>query len=461
MAAGATLDPDDDAVQGAQAPAVGMPQPLAGASPSQPASPGAGATPTDQPAAQAADPSLAGPPAPQQPNAITNQPQPKKQISTGPPVKFDPDKLAKVQTASDLVDAMTPKSRTTYLDWWEKQHGDIDDKYDNMQKQLGQRPSDDQDLSRQEKFSALLQFGLHLMKASSAPTTNQGGVLAGQVSDSYDSMQKAHQDSIAASQKDYDTQSNAIESGRQADLKGIGTPATAMKAQQDSDTALTTQTKNNMTSLKTANDIVQGKQANLGPATYSTDEHGNLHSISRDPNTGAATAQPVLGIDGKPYQGRVLGRETGSGVDKGDPAAVKTQKYLMSLGYNEQDATSIAMKPKTGNVNQDHTAVFKTAMQANGGDSDSATHVADMYILNKYGAGALAQTNKPQVPQRGPYAPPAPPAQALQGLKPGMVRDFGPKGAWSLGLDGTPYLVRQPGGQSPNAIQNPPPQASP
>ena len=49
-------------------------------------------------------------------------------------------------------------------------------------------------------------------------------------------------------------------------------------------------------------------------ATYSTGRDGSLYSIGRDAN-GNPSAKPVLGIvDGKPYQGQVLGRATGSGV---------------------------------------------------------------------------------------------------------------------------------------------------
>jgi hypothetical protein len=451
MAAGATLDTEDDqdAIDNVQPPAMTLPT----APPAAQAS--AGGTAPGSAAPASPTPALA--PATAATNGIEGQPQ-KKQIPTGPKVEFDPKKLAKVQTPEDLVDAMRPKSRTDYLDWWEKTHGDIDEKYDNLQKQLGQRP-EDEGLTRSEKFAALLQFGLHLMKNSSTPTPNQGSVLTGTLSDEYDAMQKAHQDNVAAQQKDYDTQANAIEQGRQAALKGIGTPAQAMAGQQASDKAYAQETKDNAAALKSAKDVLTDKQSALGPVTYSTDPKGNLVSLVRDPKTGATTAEPVLTIDGKPYQGKVLGRETGSGVEKGDPAAVKTQKYLMSLGYTESDATNIAMKPKTNNPNADWISVYKSAIQANGGDDASAKHVADIAILNNYGAGALAQVNKPLVPSSGKYAPPQPPDSVVQGMKPGMVYDFGDKGKWMKGLDGKPVLVSRPGGRTVlnnrNAIQNP------
>ena len=136
MAAGTIAPPDlDDTATPTMPPIQGAPAPLAQASPSQPASPGAGATPVAQ----------QGPPAPlpgtaPAANGITNQPQ-KGQINTGPTAEFDPKKLAKVKTTLDLLNAMKPTSRTDYMDWWEwKQHGDINDKYDALQKSIGQRP---------------------------------------------------------------------------------------------------------------------------------------------------------------------------------------------------------------------------------------------------------------------------------------------------------------------------------
>lgn len=446
MAAGAAIDQDElDSIQNPPQPTMQLPTaPPQAQSPTTPAVQNPGSATS----AGGAAPTLTGQPA--QPG-IGQQPQ-KKQIDTGPQVQFDPKKLAKVQTAQDLVEAMRPKSRTEYLDWWEKTHGDIDDKYDNMQKQLGERPTDE-GLTRQEKFAGLLQFGLHLMKASSAPTTNQGGVLAGQLSDSVDSMNAAHQANIKGQQSSYDASSNAIENARQQEQKSIGTAADARKGQMQSDKDYASETKDNASAFKDVSDALNTKQSALGPATYSAGPDGTLHSINRDPDTGQAVAQPVLGIDGKPYKGKVLGREAGSGIDKGDPKEVRIHKYLTSvLGIDPDKSAKIAFKAKTGDPTADKLGVYKAVLAATGGDQRTADLAGNNWVMENYGPGAVARSNAPLISPQGDSAPTA---QALAGLKPGMTRDFGSKGVWTLGLDGTPRLMRMPGGGSTNPIQNP------
>jgi hypothetical protein len=438
MAAGTLAPLDDvDAPAPTMAPIQGAPPPLAGASPSQPAAPGAGAAPLQElpqgtPGQAPATPGAA--PA-QTPGGIEDQPQ-KKQIPTGPKVKFDPDKLAKVQTTLDLMNAMTPKSSTAYMDWWEKQHGDIDDRYSALQKDLGARPEDEQDYSRKEKFAALLEFGLHLMKASATPSTNQGGALLGTLSDSVDKAQAAHTAGIQAQQ------SQAIEDAKQEELKGIGTPAAAMKQQADMNRQDIENLKDRASAYKDVSASLDEDKKASGPKTYSTGKDGALYSLEPDEN-GNPVAKPVLGIDGKPFTGRVLGRESGSGVDKGDTAAIRNQKYLTGvLGVDANTATQIAFRPTTGNALKDHAAVYKSVLSATMGDTDKAKMAADQYIIDNYGAGELSRATAPVVPPRGAGgAAVTPPPSALQGLKPGMVRDFGANGKWTVGIDGTPQRV--------------------
>jgi hypothetical protein len=422
MAAGTIApDPDlSDVQQPSMPPIQGGQPPGPAASPSQPAAPGAGAAPP-----------LSQP----QPGRTIQQGTGKGEIAT-PDVKpeYDPKKLAKAQTTLDLLNAMKPQSRTDYMDWWQKQHGDIDEKYDNMKSQMGARPSDDEPQTKKEKFAALLEFGLHLMKASAPATTNQGAVLAGVMSDQHD----ANQGQIADKQKAYDTQAQGIETARAKEQAGIGTPAAAMAAQEKRNLDETTETKNVAGAFKDIAGATATKSAGMGAATYAVGPGGVIHTLVRDED-GHAHAEPVTGIDGKPFQGRVLGKEAGSGIDKSnqDPAAVRTHKYLTNvLGMDQDTAAKIAFKPKTGSVNADHAAIYKSVMQATMGDDEKAKRVADQYILDQYGAGAVTKANAPIV-QPGNKPPP----QALQGLKPGMVRDFGAQGKWTIGIDGQPTQV--------------------
>lgn len=401
------------------------------------------------PAASPSQPTAPGQLAPQPQGGIAQGvPGQKGEIPTPPVVpEYDPKKLAKANTTLDLLNAMKPKSRTDYMDWWEKQHGDINDKYDQLKTQLGARPSDDEPQTQKEKFAALLEFGLHLMKNSAPATTNQGAVLSGTLSDEHDAMDKAHQANIAGQQKAYDTQSDAIDQAKAEDLKGIGTPAAAMAAQEKQNLDETTETKNVAQAAKAANDAASTKASTLGPTTYATGPGGTVHALVRG-DDGTVKAMPVTGIDGKPFVGKVLGREAGSGIDKTDTAAIRNQRYLTSvLGVDQNTATTIAFRPKTGNPNADHMAVYKSLLQASFGDEDKAKRGADQYVLDNYGAGAITQANKPVVQPQGIGN--TPPAAALAGLQKGQVRHFGAKGDWTLGIDGKPVQVNA----GPQAIQ--------
>ena len=402
--------------------------PAAQASPSQPAAPGLGAA---------------------QPQGGIAQGTGNKKGEIATPdvqLKFNPDKLKQAQTTLDVLNAATAQSRKQYMDWWEKQHGDIDEKYDHLKSQIGQRPSDDEPETKKEKFAALLEFGLHLMKASSAPSSNQGAALTGAVADSVEGEAQAHAQKVKGEQGAYDTQANAIESARDEEQKGIGTPAQAMKASDDQAKTASTATKDQAQALKAINDVDTQKAASMGAPTYVTAPDGSLHQLIRDAD-GKSHMEPVLDLEGKPTKGRVLGRTTGSGVDQAskDPAAVRTHKYLTNvLGIDPDTAAKIVFKPKTGNPSTDHLAVYKSALAATAGDPEKASRIADQYTLDQYGAGALARQNGPVIPTPG-----APPAAALQGLKPGEVRNFGAKGKWTIGIDGKARLVSG----SPQTIQ--------
>jgi hypothetical protein len=433
MAAGivAPPDPQDSIENPPTLPPIEGAPPQATASPSAPATPGAGA-PGSTPAKTQ-----------MQQDGVFNPPAQKGQIPTGPQAEFDPKKLAKVKTTLDLLNAMKPQSRSDYMDWWQKQHGDINDRYDSLKAQIGARPSDDEPQTRKEKFAALLEFGLHLMKNSAAPSQNQGAVLESTLSDSVEDAQKQHQANIQGKQQAYDAQAQAIESAREKDLEGIGTPAAAMKTQADLSRQDTENLKDRAAAYKDVSQTLDEQERAQGPKTYSTGKDGNLYSLEPDEN-GNPRAKPVLGIDGKPFNGRVLGRDTGSGIDKDDTAQIRNLKFLTGvLGVDPDRAANIAFKPKTNDPMKDHADVYKSIMTATMGDTDKAKTGADQYIIDNYGAGALSRATAPVVPPQKPQGGPigVPPPQALQGLKPGMVRDFGPKGKWTVGIDGTPKLV--------------------
>ena len=421
MAAGANLVPPS--VQAGAAP-------IAEDDPAQ--APGAVAAPGVPPLSGAAP----APGAPLTPPAAA--PGAKPQIQTGPatPPQYDPQKLSKAQTPLDLLNAMRPKSRSSYMDWWEQQHGDINQRYDALKAQLGERPADDQPQSKKEKLAELLQFGLHLMKNSAQPTSNQGAVLTGTLADTIDSAQQQHQAAIGQQQQQYDAKANAIENARAADLKGIGTPAQAQAQQTKNDLADATELKDTGAALKDVTQANSPSAAILGPPTYVTGKDGSLGTIVRD-GSGKAHVEPVTGIDGKPFSGRVLGRSAGSGIEHGDTAQIRNERYLQGvLGLDPSTAATVAFHAKTGNANADHMSIYRSVMSATMGDQGKAKRAADQYILDNYGAAGLAGMNQPLVPD-------VPPPAVLAGLRPGVVRDFGSKGAWTIGIDGKPKRVNR------------------
>jgi hypothetical protein len=141
-----------------------------------------------------------------------------------PDTDFDKKKLAKVQSVTDLVDALKPGARTRYMDWWEQQHGDINARYDQMRAELGARPDPNREPSRQEKFTELMNFGLQLMQ--NARRGADPVAAAGESVQQAFGAQKAKQQAQTA---DYDTKVAGIEGQRQTQLKDLGNYGQAVR----------------------------------------------------------------------------------------------------------------------------------------------------------------------------------------------------------------------------------------
>lgn len=149
------------------------------------------------------------------------------------PEGFDPEipqeKLKDIKTPDDLVNAMPEKRATEFLDWWEKQHGAINDKYDAMAKQF-QMPAD-QKMSRKQKFGVLMQFGLQMMRNSASD--RYGGDLASAVGRSaYDTAGKVEFDQRMA-KRERQRGLATVEGMRERDLKELGSRGKAMTTQAD------------------------------------------------------------------------------------------------------------------------------------------------------------------------------------------------------------------------------------
>jgi hypothetical protein len=139
------------------------------------------------------------------------------------------DDLAEVKTVGDLVQKMPEKKAKEYMSWWEQQYGDINSKYDAMMAELGKRPDPkDRSLSRKDKFTLLMEFGLNLMRHS-----QRGGDRTGAMGAALHDTVRGDQ---ARREKDFDLHrslSNEIEGRRQKELGTIGTQGGAMVASQN------------------------------------------------------------------------------------------------------------------------------------------------------------------------------------------------------------------------------------
>jgi hypothetical protein len=182
-----------------------------------------------QPAAAPAAPSAA--PAPTTPPMQKNE---KGQVVIeSRPKDFDfgvkDDDLKDVKSVGDLVQKLPEEKANAYMDWWEERYGQVNGKYDAMLAELGQRPDPkSRDLSRKDKFTLLMEFGLNLMKHS-----QQGGDRTGAMGAALHDTVRGDQ---ARREKDFERHrslSGEIEGRRQQDLKAIGTRGDAMVASQN------------------------------------------------------------------------------------------------------------------------------------------------------------------------------------------------------------------------------------
>jgi hypothetical protein len=154
------------------------------------------------------------------------------QIDSRPP-DFDfgvkDEDLKDVKTLPELIQKMPEQKANEYMGWWEQQYGDINSKYDAMLAELGERPDPrSRDLSRKDKFTMLMEFGLNLMKHS-----QRGGDRTGAVGAAIHDTVRGDQ---ARRTEDFDRHrslTNEIENRRSKELDRIGSKGSAMVAGQN------------------------------------------------------------------------------------------------------------------------------------------------------------------------------------------------------------------------------------
>jgi len=313
------------------------------------------------------------------PAAAPTQKQPTK-LGAQPDFKpeFDNDSLKDVKSFSDVMKAMKPSSRSQYMDWWEGQYGSINQKWDALQSELGQRPDPKGKLSRKEKFQLLMEFGLELMRASQ-PGQDTGG---GATTAAYNAVRNT-QAGRKEDQRDFDIKSQLIQRGRQADLTAIGNRGQAMAAQSKMDTDETTRLKNA---------AIAGRPPKK--QTLATDQ--GVMDISGD--------EPKrMTIDGQPRTNLKVGR-SGGRVPDTRPSEQKKYEHLISLSVPPEVAKRIAYRVSSGDPRKDYKDVLTAVARANGGDMEAAKAAAQEFVDMGYGSGAIENAKVPDINK--PAGPP-------------------------------------------------------
>lgn len=366
------------------------------------------------------------------------------------PDGFDPDDpsnykkgaIAKLQKdnpdpkPSDIFDAMKPKTQSTYMDWWEKQHGDIEQRYSAMQQDLGTRPDPQRDPTKKEKFQMLMDFGISLLQHSgrNGPygTNNDVAGVGDALRDATDREQGRKQ----ADTNRFDQQTAMIQGQKQNDLKDLGNYGQAVR-----EDALITNA-NTRTDIARANAAKPPKTAPARAAERSYDSKGNM--VVRDDDQTSPTFGkwlPAAGPDGKPLGPQNIAGPRG-GAGKGPPAR---QAELDDLINNKHVAPDDAINRVYGNgvKSSDPTKTWNnvySVSRRNGSDADEAKTEADNAVNNVHGpdamANARARSAAAQNPTGGGGTPPA------NTLTKGKVTNYANGQAWTLDDSGNPKRVK-------------------
>lgn len=327
---------------------------------------------------------------------------------------------------SDVFDAMKPKVQSKYMDWWEQQHGEIDQRYDQLQQQLGQRPDPNRDPTRKEQFQTLMDFGISLLQHSGRNGGAYGNDGNG-VAATGDALRTALDNQKQRQQTDtnnYDAQTAKIQAAKQADLKDIGNYGQATREDASINLDMTRQAVAEMSALK-APKTSQPTTRQLSDGTQ----------VDYDPDT--KTWNPSVDKNGKPI-GKVMEGSTGKGGSLKQSAVVQQVNDMVAHGVSYETALNTVYHVKPGmDPRKTYQAVYNTERKA-GAEPDDARQTAQSTTDQLHGVGAIqraaAHDSQTMIPTN------APPVNTLQA---GKVTKYANGQSWTLGPDGQPKQVGQ------------------
>lgn len=327
---------------------------------------GAGLTPM-QPGGQV----IGAPPPTAQPGRIQAQPPFKLEYKKGA--------VGKVKTAGDLVEALKPESQAKYMDWWEQQHGAINERYNQLQQQLGRRPDPKGDLSRKEQFRMLMEFGIELMARAGRGEKGAGGTA---FANSYGRARQQKEIDTA----EHDTRSALIEKSRGDELKSIGTYGDALKGQSaiDQDAVQMQEARARMKRAGMRDpEIISADQG-----TYDYDKETQI-------------AKPIVGIDGKPLTNMKVGSRGGSAAGRDSRTAhQKDIEDLVGRGMPEQLAVDIVHRRIT-DPRKAWQAIYRDRRRQYSSEKEARTE-ADRITAEQYGDDWQDQGTKPSLNKADP-----------------------------------------------------------
>lgn len=322
------------------------------------------------------------------PNAVQPAKTDKPKIPVGPPnfkPEFDEKALKGAKTAPDVMQAMKPESKKTYLDWWENQYGAINKKYESVLQELGKRPDPRRKPNREEMFDMLLEFGLNMIANSrsnnlgTSVANSIGGAVAGHVGRRGQEQAK-HAGMVRQTIDD-----------RAAELKGIGNYGEALKGQAEMDMRGAEQTMRNEQTLE-----AQTRRKKLeGEAPETMDTDVGTAQWDAETKTWKRATMDGQNITRKTVQGS--GRGSGGGRDT-RVAEQKRYDHLISLNVDPEVALRLAYRQKSGDPQKDHIAIYKEVLKTSFGNEDKAREAADSYVDFEYGEGWRKKKSEPLMP---------------------------------------------------------------
>lgn len=372
---------------------------------------------------QPADPTnLGAAPQPGAPAASQTPPAKIPVMPDGFQPKFDEAKLKDAKTVPQLVDAMHPKSRTEFMDWWEQQYGSINKHFDQLHDQLGTRPDPDRPLTKKDKWSALMEFGLNLIKSSQSPAQGGQDNLGGAVAVAAGNTVAGTEQKRNLERDTFDAKTREVEQDRAGALKNLGTYGEALKGQSaiDTDAARTAMYQ-------------RQRPANLGNPV-GTDQG----LIERGPDGKWTT---IKDEKGKPYTNLQVGAKGGTRDSRSHEE--KVYDRLIALGKSKDEAYSVAFTKSSGDPKKDYLSVYTKQLSSTLGDTKAAHDAASAYVSEIYGDDALSIAKAHFRDQTSYQAPPtAQGAPPLTALKAGQITTFKNGQRWKIGSNGQPQQVK-------------------